>query len=109
MLLRLVLSLVTFAAFRFVMYSDNPDLIALRAQLYAGVIERAASSKVTLEPDQTNLQKLHARVAAEANPCTQADCPDEGPPDNKIRSNLGSKTDGKTGFNPKFVSVTPKN
>ena len=109
MLLRLVLSLVTFAAFRFVMYSDNPDLIALRAQLYAAVIEGAASSKVTVEPDQTNLQKLHARVAAEANPCTQADCPDEGETADQIRSNPRPAADSKSGFSPKFVSVSRKN
>ena len=109
MLLRLILSLVTFAAFRFVMYSGNPDLIALRAQLYAAVIERVASNKVALEPDQTNLQKLHARVAAEANLCEEADCPDKGPPADQIRSNLGSTADSKSDFNPKFVSVTPKN
>ena len=109
MLLRLVLSLVSFAALRFVMYSDNPDLVALRAQLYVAVLERPASSKAAPAPNQTNLEKLHARVAAEASPCGQAVCPDEGPTDNQIKSSLEATPDKPSSFSPKFISVKPKN
>ena len=109
MLLKLVLSLVSFAALRFVMYSHNPDLVELRAQLYVILLERVASNKAAPAPDQTNLEKLHARVAAEANPCGQVVCPDEGPTANQIRSDLAATPDKPSNFNPKFVSVTPKN
>ncbi len=107
MLLRLILSLVTFAAVRFVMYSDQPDLVALRAQVYVAILDRIAANKESAAPDQTELQKLHARVAAEANPCTEVVCPGEGPPADQIRSNLAA-SEGSADFSPKFVSARPK-
>lgn len=107
MFLRLILSLVTFAAIRFVMYSDQPDLVALRAQLYVAVLDRIASNNASAATDQTELQKLHARVAAEANPCTDTVCPGDGPPADQIISNRPA-TESSTDFSPKFESVKPK-
>ena len=107
MLLRLILSLVTFAAIRFVMYSDQPDLVELRAQLYVAVQENVASNKARAAPDQTELQKLHARVAAEANPCTEVVCPGDGPTANQILPNL-TITEVSTDFSAKFATAKPK-
>lgn len=108
MLLRVVLSLVSFAAFRFVMYSDNPDLVELRKQLYVAVLDHVAANKVAPVPEQTELQKLHARVEAETTPCAEDTCRQEGTPADQTSTDPASTAGGKSSFNPKFISVAPK-
>jgi hypothetical protein len=109
MLLKLILPIVCFAAFRFIMFSDNPDLVELRAQIYVAVLERAATVPIVQDPNQTELQKLHARVAAEETPCTDDVCLDEGSKGDQIRSALGLTAESPRSFEPKFISVRPKN
>ena len=110
MLLRLILSLVTFAGFRYLIYTDQPDLVQLRAQIYAVILENMGSNKVAAAPEQTNLQKLHARVEAERNPCTEVVCPgDEGTIMARIKSNIEASDETRKNFNPKFISAHPEN
>ena len=107
MLLKLILPLVTFAAFRVVMYSDHPELIELRAQLYAVSVKFAASHPAPQAAKKTNLQELHARTLSTANPCAEVVCAEEGAPADQIRSGLEPMADQQTSFTPKFVKVKP--
>ncbi len=110
MLLKLILPLATFAAFRVVMYSDQPELVELRAQLYAFYTDAAASTEYAADKDRTDLQKLHDRTAAAAAaPCTEVVCPGGGPPADQIKAHMLGPIDNQRNLKPKFVLVAPAN
>ena len=82
----------------------------MRAQIYEVILENIGSNKAAAAPEQTSLQKLHARVAAETKPCTEVVCPgDEGTIMERLKSNIEASDETRKNFNPKFISAHPKN